>query len=57
MSRLYPPGVEPHDPTKCHWKLVKRGSANSTAVDTYRCEHGWISEGHPRGWCDQGCCR
>lgn len=38
-----------HEDTKCHWK--------KTGPNRWVCEHNVISQGHPRGWCDQGCCR
>jgi hypothetical protein len=39
----------------CSWKLVPSGTAG---IKVYRCVHGAeINDGHPRGYCDQGCCK
>lgn len=43
------PATDGRHDTECPWRKLPTGS--------YRCAHGFESAAHPRGWCDQGCCR
>jgi hypothetical protein len=39
-----------HHESTCDW-------TKDVANGTFRCAHGVMMSTHPRGWCDQACCR